>query len=147
MSTSTQWIVSRMVRWAATWFTSWKGNKDSNPKQLAAFNWLAKANQAPRRGSWDESQEKEHSEGNKLTFDVEEDVLVQDLKTWKWDTKGTITEVRVVNDGTVSSYDLMIGDLPTTRHRRYLAKLKNAREADSGEKDKGGAPTRFGSQL
>ena len=41
----------------------------------------------------------------------------------------------------------MIGDLPTTRHRMYLAKLKNTREADSGEKDKGGVPARSGSQL
>ena len=57
-----------------------------------------------------------------------------------------ITEVRMVNDGTVSSYDLMIGDLLTTRHRRYLAKVKNASEADSGEEDKGVALALSGSQ-
>ena len=58
------------------------------------------------------------------------------MKTQKWDTKGIIKEVRIADDGTVSSYDLMIGDLQTTRHRRYPAKLKNASEADSRGKDK-----------
>ena len=76
-------------------------------------------------------KKKERTVGKKLTFEIGEDILVQDLKTQKWDTKGTITEVRVADDRTVSSYDLMIGDLPTTRHRRCLAKLKNASEVDS----------------
>ena len=53
------------------------------------------------------------------------------MKTQKWDTKGIITEVRAADDLTVSSYDLMIGDLHTTRHRRHLAKFKNAVEANS----------------
>ena len=68
------------------------------------------------------------------------------MKTRKWDTKGVITEVRISYDRTISSYDLMIGDLLTTRHNRYLAKLKNASDADSGGKDKGGALTWSGSQ-
>ena len=61
-------------------------------------------------------QRKQRTVGKKLTFDVGEDVLVQNMKTGKWDTKGVITEVRVADDGTVSSYDLIIGDLLTTRH-------------------------------
>ena len=85
--------------------------------------------------------------GRKLTFEKGEEVMVQNMKNGKWDTKGIITEVRVADDGTVSSYDLMIGDLATTRHRRYLAKVKNAREADSGEKDKDRAMAQPGSQL
>ena len=85
-------------------------------------------------------QRKQRTVGRKLTFEKGEEVLVQNMKNGKWDTKGVITEVRVADDGTVSSYDLMIGDLPTTLHRRYLAKLKNAREADSGEEDKDRAP-------
>ena len=88
-------------------------------------------------------QRKQRTVGKKLTFDVGEDVLVQNMKTGKWDTKGVITEVRIANDGTVSSYDLMIGDLLTTRHRRYLAKVHSA---DSREEDKGGAPTLSSSQ-
>ena len=68
------------------------------------------------------------------------------MKNVKWDTKGMITKGRVADDGTVSSYDLMIGDLPTTRHRRYLAKVRNAREEDSGEEDKEGAPACSSSQ-
>ena len=55
-------------------------------------------------------------------------------------------KVRISNDGTVSNYDLINGDLLITRHRRYLAKLKNASEADSREEDKGGSATRSGSQ-
>ena len=72
--------------------------------------------------------------------------LSGNMKTRKWDTKGIITEVRIAYEGTVSSYDLMIEDLHTTRHRRYLAKHKNNSEADSGGKDKGGALTRSSSQ-
>ena len=79
-------------------------------------------------------QKREGTGGKKLTFEKGEEVPVQDMKTRKWDTKDTITEVRIFDDGTVSSYDLMIGDLLTTRHRRYLAKLKNASDADSIEK-------------
>ena len=68
------------------------------------------------------------------------------MKTRKWDTKGVITEVRISDDGKVLSYDPKIVDLLTTRHRRYLAKLKNASETDSRGKDKGGALTQPGSQ-
>jgi len=92
-------------------------------------------------------QRKQRSVGRKLTFEKGEEVLVQNIKTGKWDTKDVIMEVRVADDGTVSSYDLMIGDLATTRHIRYLAKVKNAREADSGEKDKDRATAQPGSQL
>ena len=81
--------------------------------------------------------------GKKLTFEVGEDVLVQNVRTGKWDTKGVITKVRIADDGTVSSYDLMIDGLATTRHRRYLAK---AQLADSGEEDKERAPGQAGSQ-
>ena len=91
-------------------------------------------------------QKKQRTVGKKLIFEVGEEVLVQNMKNGKWDTKDVITEVRVANDGTVSSYDLMIGDLPTTRHRRYLAKVRKAREADSGEDDKEGAPDLSGSR-
>ena len=52
----------------------------------------------------------------------------------------------MADDGTVSSYDLMIVNLLATGHRRYLAKVKNASEADSGEEDKGGALALSGSR-
>ena len=58
------------------------------------------------------------------------------------DTKGTIEKVRIADDGTVSSYDIMIGDLLTIRHRRYNAKFKNASEADSGAENKSRALVR-----
>ena len=81
-------------------------------------------------------QKREGTVGKKLTFEKGEEVPVQDMKTRKWDTKGTINEVRISDNRTVLCYDLMIADLLTTRHRRYLAKVKNARKAESGEKDK-----------
>ena len=65
------------------------------------------------------------------------------MKNGKQDTKGVIKEVRVADDGTVLRYNLMIGYLPTTRHRRYLAKFKKTK---SGEKDKEGDLTRSGYQ-
>ena len=37
-----------------------------------------------------------------------------------------IEKVRVSDDGTVSSYNIRVGDLLISRHRRYIAKLKNA---------------------
>ena len=76
------------------------------------------------------AKKKQRIVGKKLIFEKGEEVLVQNMKNGKQDTKGVIKEVRVADDGTVSSYDLMIGDLHTTRHRRYLAKLKNASEAN-----------------
>ena len=60
--------------------------------------------------------------------------MVQNIKTGKQDTKGVITEVRVADDGTVSSYDLMTGNLHTSRHRRF-ARIKNASEAERTKKD------------
>ena len=57
-----------------------------------------------------------------------------------------IEKVRVSDDGTVSSYDIMIGDLLTSRHRRYITKLKNATKTDFGEENKERAPERGGSQ-
>ena len=61
-------------------------------------------------------KKKERTVGKKLTFEKTEDVLIQNLKTRKWDTKSTIMEVRVSDDGTVFNYDVMKGDLLTTRH-------------------------------
>ena len=39
-------------------------------------------------------RKKQRTVGKKLTFEVGEDVLVQNMKNGKWDTKGVITEVR-----------------------------------------------------
>ena len=58
------------------------------------------------------------------------------------DTKGTIEKVRVADDGTISRYDIMIGDLLSNRDRRHIAKLKNGSEADSGAENKSRASAR-----
>ena len=39
----------------------------------------------------------------KVQFEVGEDVLVQDVKSKKWDKEGTITDVRVAYDGKIVS--------------------------------------------
>ena len=57
---------------------------------------------------WKNALRKRNTLGKNLTFEEGEDVLIQDLKTKKWDTRGTIEKVRVSDDGTVSSYDVMI---------------------------------------
>ena len=91
-------------------------------------------------------KKKERTLGKKQTFEEGETELIQDLITKKVDTKGMIEKVRVADDGTVSSYDIMIEDLLTSRHRRYIAKLKNASEADSGAENMSRAPMRDGSR-
>ena len=133
----------KMVKRDQQWVASWE-EPPANSWQRSIDWWK----QIELRGEEIEKRikKKERTVGKKLTFEKGEEVLVQDLKTQKLDTKGTITEVRVSDDRTVSSYDLMIWDLLTTRHRWYLAKLKNASEADFRGKDKGEAPARSGSQ-
>ena len=34
--------------------------------------------------------------------------------------------MRIAEDGTISSYEMKIGDHLTTRHRKYISKTKNA---------------------
>ena len=43
-------------------------------------------------------KKKERTVGKKLTFEKTEDILIQNIKTRKWDTKSTIMEVRVSDD-------------------------------------------------
>ena len=61
--------------------------------------------------------------GDKDKFDLGEIVLVQNVKSGGWNTKGRILDVRTALDGTVQSYILDINGLTTTRHRKYLRKI------------------------
>ena len=65
--------------------------------------------------------------GRKETFEVGEEVRMQNIKTKKWDQKGEIVEVRTAADGTIVSYEINTSSgTTTTRHRRFLMKLHNS---------------------
>ena len=62
--------------------------------------------------------------GKKEVYTVGEKVKLQDIKTKRWNAKGTITEVRTAADGTIVSYGLETSDGSlTTRHRKYIQKI------------------------
>ena len=67
---------------------------------------------------------------------LEADVWVQCVKSGKWKDKGVIDSVRVADDGTIKSYAVIINGVKTTRHRRFLAKVK---QPHSGEDNREGA--------
>ena len=76
------------------------------------------------------------TEGRKLTFEEGEEVWVQCIKSGKWKDKGVIDSVRTADDGTIKSYAVIIDGVKTTRHRRFLAKVK---KPHSGEENREGA--------
>ena len=76
------------------------------------------------------------TEGRKLIFEEGEEVWVQWEKSGKWKDKGVIDSVRVADDGTIKSYVVIINGVKTTRHRRFLAKVK---QPHSGEDNREGA--------
>ena len=61
---------------------------------------------------------------------------MQNLKTKKRDIEGIVKIARISEDGTISSYEIKIGDHLTTRHRRYMSKIKNT----GVETDESGIP-------
>ena len=63
---------------------------------------------------------------------MDEVVIVQDVKSKKWDKEGTITNVRTAYDGKIVSYDLLINGSQAIRHRRYLRKKVDSEHEDSG---------------
>ena len=51
------------------------------------------------------------------------------IKSKKWDTTGVISKLRTADDGTILSYEVNIDGVTTSRHRRYLCKIRNSDEA------------------
>ena len=76
------------------------------------------------------------TEGKKLILEEGENVWVQCVKSGKCKDKGVIDSVRVADDGTIKSYGVIINGVKTTRHRRFLAKVK---QPHSGEDNREGA--------
>jgi hypothetical protein len=66
----------------------------------------------------------------KDTFEIGENVWVQDVKSRRWDKEGTITNVRVAYDGKIVSYELMLNGANAIRHRRYLRKKLGSDDHD-----------------
>ena len=61
---------------------------------------------------------------NKILYEIEERVQLQNIGTHDWELMGTIERRRTADDGRVVSYDILTdkGYL-TSRHRRYLKRL------------------------
>ena len=83
------------------------------------------------------------TEGKKLTLEEGEEVWVQCVKSGKWTDRGVIDSVRTADDGTIKSYAVIINGVKTTRHRRFLAKMK---QPHSGEENREGAASQAADQ-
>ena len=103
-----------------------------------AIDWCR---QIQRRGELVEKRvmKRGKTEGKKLIFKEGENVWVQCVKSGKWKDKGVIDSVRVADDGTIKSYGVIVNGVKTTRHRRFLAKVK---QPHSGEDNREGAASK-----
>ena len=102
-----------------------RGTRDNLPNNWdRAVDWKK---QIELRGEEQEKRikKKERIEGKKEVFEEGERVLLQNVKTKKWDTEGIVQKVRIAEVGTISIYEIKIGDHLTTRHRRYMSNIKN----------------------
>ena len=107
-----------------------------------AIDWRR---QIQRRGEQIEKRvmKRGRTEGKKLSFEEGEHVWVQCVKSGKWKDKGVIDEIRVADDGTIKSYGVIINGVKTTRHRRFLAKVK---QLHSGEDNREGVASQSAAQ-
>ena len=88
-------------------------------------------------------KKRDRTEGKKLMFEEGEEVWVQCIKSGKWKDKGVIDSVRTADDGTIKSYAVIIDGVKTTRHRRFLVKVK---KPHSGEENREGTASQADSQ-
>ena len=89
-------------------------------------------NSLDRSYNWDETlkmraamhkaRQQKKQKGPKETYNIGEQVLVQNPKSKKWDIEAEISDVRVSHDQTVVSYDILVDGHESTRHRRFLRK-------------------------
>ena len=73
----------------------------------------------------------------KEIYSVGETVRLQNIKTKKWDVFGVVTGIRTADDNTILSYDINIDGNITSRHRRYMCKIKNSNVATEEENSAG----------
>ena len=57
-------------------------------------------------------------------FSIGEKVKLQNLKTKQWNVDGEIMNIRTAADGRICSYDIQTDGTMTTRHRRYIMKIR-----------------------
>ena len=74
----------------------------------------------------------------KQTYEIGESVRLQNIKTKKWNIFGVVTGIRTSDDGTILSYDIDIDGMITSRHRKYMSKVRNSDE-ETEEENKAGA--------
>ena len=91
-----------------------------------------------RRGEIKEKRvmKKERTVG-KETYSVGETVRLQNMKTRRWDIFGVVTRVRTADDDRILSYDIDIDGTITSRHRKYMAKVKHSDVATEQENSAG----------
>ena len=76
---------------------------------------------------------------------------LQDIKSKLWNIDGVVTKVRTSDDGTIVSDDIDVIGVTTTRHRKYMIKIRNAGDEteDSGntrDENRAGAESQANSQ-
>ena len=95
-----------------------------------------------RRGEIKEQRylRKERTVG-KHTYEIGETVRLQNIKTKKWDTFGVVKGIRTADDDTILSYDIDIDGMITSRHRKYMSKIRNSDEVTEEENRAGASRT------
>ena len=61
-----------------------------------------------------------------MTYEIREQVRLQNIRTKCWDRVGVVTGIRVADNGKILSYDIEVDGRETTRHRKYLSKIPNS---------------------
>ena len=91
-----------------------------------------------RRGEIKEKRvmKKERTVGKEI-YSVGETVRLQNIRTRSWDTFGVVTGIRTADDNRILSYDIDIDGTTTSRHRKYMAKVKNSDVATEQENSAG----------
>ena len=73
----------------------------------------------------------------KQTYEIGESIRLQNIKTKKWNIFGVVTGIRTSDDGIILSYEIDIDGTTTTRHRKYMSKLRNSDEETEEENNAG----------
>ena len=79
-------------------------------------------------------QKKERTVGKEI-YTESESVCVQDIRSKLWNIEGIVQRVRTADDGTILSYDIDIDGTITSRHRKYVCKIRNSDEVTAVTKE------------
>ena len=74
----------------------------------------------------------------KHTYEIGETVRLQNIKSKKWDIFGVVKGIRTADDDTILSYDIDIDGMISSRHRKYMSKVRNSDE-ETEEENRAGA--------